>query len=163
MTTPTSPWNIPTCGLAYPEHLDVTCYRTKGHTGAHHGMHPRGDYATWGLGVLNVVSIVEHRGEKYIMLDDGHFGCCFVADRGGAHRGQADWRFQLWGLHAGPTLDVWLCNVRMEYDDEGPGTAHWGQMLWADDGTPVTDDAILDGYSDALFPEVKAMMQEAHG
>ena len=162
MTTTRSQWPLALCPVPHPDHPDVTCYRSKNHTGAHHGIHPSGDYETWGLGVMNVVSIVEHHGNKYIMLDDGHFGCCYVADRGGAQSGQADWRFHLWGLHAGPTLDVWLCNVRLEYDDDGPSScAQWGPMLWADDGTPVEDGAILDGYCDALFPTVKEMLQEA--
>ena len=164
MSTASIQWHLITCGLVYPGDPTITCYRTKDHTGAHHAMNSRGDYVTWGLDVLNVLSIVEHHGNKYAMLDDGHFGCCFIADRGGAQNGQIDWRFQLWGLHAGPTLDVWLCNVRLEYDDEGPGnSAHWGQMLWVDDGTPVEDEAILDGYSDAISPEIKEMLQARLG
>ena len=163
MNTPTlQPWHLATCTAVDPEHPEITCDRTKDHTGAHHGMHPRGNYATWGLGVCNVVSVVAHAGTRYAMLDDGYFGCCFVEDRGGAQLGQVDWRFHVWGYHIGPTLDVWLCNVRLEYDDEGPwSSAHWDTMYWADDGTRVEDEAVLDGYSDALYPEVREMLYEA--
>ena len=112
--------------------------------------------------MLNVVSIVDHHGEKYVMLDDGHFGCCFVEDRAGTYAAwQVDWRFHLWGFHVGPTLDVWLCNVRLEYDEDGPGTsATWNAIVWADDDTMIEDVAILDGYTDALVPVVKEMLQE---
>lgn len=152
---------LPLCGIVSPEYREITCYRYSGHIGAHHGVHPRGDYHTWGLGVFNVVSVVDHRADTYVMLDDGHFGCCYVEDRGGAIYGHVDWRFKLWGLHVGPTLDVWLCNVRLDYEDDGPGSvAHWDTMAWADDHTLVEDDAMLDGYNDSLAPEIKEMLQE---
>ena len=68
------------------------------------------------------------------------------------------------GCHVGRTLDVWLCNVRLEYDDDGPGSyGTWDVMLWADDGTVLDDQGFLDGYSDALVLDVTAMLQEGNG
>ena len=75
------PWHTPTCKQPNPEHPEVTCYQVQGHPGAHHGLDGKSHYATWGLGILNVVSIVEHLGKKYVILDDGHFGCCYVDGR----------------------------------------------------------------------------------
>ena len=155
------PWHTPICTQPHPAYPEITCSQGQGHPGAHSGLDRQSHYATWGFGVLNVVSLVDHHGEKYVMLDDGHFGCCFVDDRPGRLTGQIDWHFQLWGLHAGPTLDVWLCNVRLAYDDDGPGTsATWDTIEWADDHTKIEDAAMLDGYTDALVPEVKEMLQE---
>ena len=159
-TEPASHWaQSPDCKASHPDYPEAVCYRPEGHTGAHSALSARGSY-TWGIAVYQAVSTFEHAGYRYIMLDAGEGTCCFVGERASKTRaGWVDWRFTLSGQHIGPTLDVWLTNVRLEYDDDGPGcTATWDSMLWADDETTVEDDACLDGYGEALQPEVEEIL-----
>lgn len=153
------------CYAAHPTH-GAMCYRSAGHNGSHRATGAQGHLA-WGITAFTVVAEVEHGGSRYLMLDDGYFECCFVGDRATPGKaGCVDWRFQCWGLHVGPVLDIWITNVRGEWQgDEETGYAYyaatWGETVWVDDNTPLTDAAFLDGYLDELSPEIQQILTEA--
>ena len=95
------------------------------------------------------------------MLDDGQAECVYVGYRGSRHVGQADWRFELSGLHVGRTLTVWLYNVRLESDDDSPGShGTWDAVCWVDDETVLDDVGFLDGYRDMLVEVVTEILKE---
>ena len=149
-----------TCHATHPAHPEVCCYHVMGHTHAHSGWAPTGGY-TWGMKHFEVVSQVEHAGSLYLMLDDGQAECVYVASRTGRLEHYVDWRFELSGLHVGRTLGVWLCNVCLEYDEDGPGSyGTWEVICWADDETVLEDVGFLDGYRDMLVETVTEMLQE---
>ena len=149
-----------TCHATHPAHPEVCCYHVMGHTHAHSGWAPTGGY-TWGMQHFEVVSQVEHTGSLYLMLDDGQAECVYVCDRRGSLPGQLDWYFELSGLHVGRTLDVWLVNVRLEYDDDGPGShGTWDALCWFYDNTVMEDAGFLYGYGEALVKIVTDMLKE---
>ena len=111
---------------------------------------------------LKVVRCLEHRGSFYALLDHGTGDCLYIAERPGQQPGMVDWRVRLAGQHVGWDLDVWLTNVRLAPDEDGPGHyGTWDGVVWADDGTPLDDAAFLDGYTDILAPEVARWLRES--
>lgn len=151
----------PVCQAMHPEHSDVLCYRSEDHTGAHAGTAMNGKGYAWGLGTCAIIARLTHQGQEYVLLDEGQFDCAFLGDRA-SQGGGVDYHFSCVGLHLGWPLDIWLCDVRLEYDDDGPGShATWKDVRWADDNAALTDEDFLDGYLDAsaLLGEVKSMLQ----
>jgi len=97
-----------------------------------------------------------HNGIEYKINEQGTAHVAYDRDRAGRVAGTVDYAYIVSGMHFGPPLTVWLCNVHPEYDDDGPGMwISWNHMMI--DDVIIVDEIFLDAYSDALNDDVREL------
>ena len=94
-----------------------------------------------------------HNGVEYVALDTGAPQVTFQGYRRHYQGGAIDWRFRLEGMHAGPPIEVWACNVGEVTAGDAEDTwtvVAYDELRWMDDNEVLDDDGLRDAYSDVI-------------
>lgn len=99
--------------------------------------------------------IIHHGGNEYVFPWDSPGDCVVEYIEDTATPLGVAYRYKLSNAHVGPTIEVLMVTPHDESDGEGGREFVWDHLLWADDLTPVTDESILDTYTDALRDDLE--------
>lgn len=73
---------------------------------------------------------------------------------------QCYYEFELRNAHNGPPIRVRMVDPTYDFGTDGAFCPTWSKLLFADDGTEVTDAWVLDFYSEVLSDELGEIIKE---